>query len=368
MNTPITVTPEENFADILAEYGKLCLLNADAVLKRYRSRGYRYDRRRKYYLILDCETSTLAYAQKFPEAVRKNVAISMPLIYDIGWQIIDCHGRVYARKSYLVNEIFNNLEIFNTGYYAWKRPMYAEALAEGKITLASWESIIADLMVDMSEVEAVGAYNAKFDFHTAIPFTENYFAQTKLPTAQEWLRRQYYRADKLAYPDKEAEKAYRAAQRQRERAMPPEEKSAYYAAKARKKRTFTLRGMEFPMFDLWGMTVTRLLDTDHYRQTCLEKGWKTESGTFFPTNAEAAFRYISGLSEFEESHTALADTVIESVLFAMIYKADKTAWTEGIIYNPHQKLGKVQKYLEVLATDPNCPDCLTAIIAQALGE
>ena len=43
------------------------------------------DRRRKYYLILDCETATLPYAAKItnPKA-KQRVSIAKPLIYDIG--------------------------------------------------------------------------------------------------------------------------------------------------------------------------------------------------------------------------------------------------------------------------------------------
>lgn len=65
------------------------------------------DKRRKYYLILDCETATLPYAAKFPADMKKNVAIAKPLIYDLGWQIVDIHGKVYKRASYLISEIFS---------------------------------------------------------------------------------------------------------------------------------------------------------------------------------------------------------------------------------------------------------------------
>ena len=88
----------------------------------------KYDRRRKYYLVLDCETATLPCAGNLPAEAKKNVAIAKPLIYDLGWKIIDKKGRVYSRKNFLISEIFSVPSIFDTAYYASKRPLYLEKL------------------------------------------------------------------------------------------------------------------------------------------------------------------------------------------------------------------------------------------------
>ena len=111
------------------------------------------DKRRKYYLVLDCETATLPYAQKFEGEQRKKIAIMKPLIYDLGWKIIDEKGRVYCRKSYLITEIFSVPQIFNTAYYASKRPFYIEKLRKGEITLVSWELIAQELIEAMEDIE-----------------------------------------------------------------------------------------------------------------------------------------------------------------------------------------------------------------------
>ena len=70
----------------------------------------RFDRRRKYYLVLDCETATLPYAANFEGTQRQKIAIAKPLIYDLGWQIIDRQGRVYERKNFLISEIYSSLK------------------------------------------------------------------------------------------------------------------------------------------------------------------------------------------------------------------------------------------------------------------
>ena len=57
------------------------------------------DRRRKYYLVLDCETATLPYAANFDAEAKKKIAIAKPLIYDLRWQVIDRNAEVYRRKS-----------------------------------------------------------------------------------------------------------------------------------------------------------------------------------------------------------------------------------------------------------------------------
>ena len=78
------------------------------------------DRRRKYFLILDCETCTLPYASELSAEAKKSVAIAKPLIYDLGWTICDAKGNVYRRRNYLITEIFSVPAIFNTAYYASK--------------------------------------------------------------------------------------------------------------------------------------------------------------------------------------------------------------------------------------------------------
>ena len=80
------------------------------------------DKRREYFLILDCETACLPHVADLAPAQRKTVGISKPLIYDIGWTIIDRQGRTYDRKNFLISEIFSVPSIFDTAYYADKRP------------------------------------------------------------------------------------------------------------------------------------------------------------------------------------------------------------------------------------------------------
>lgn len=277
------------------------------------------DKRRKYYLILDCETATLPYAIKYGAEQRKNIAIAKPLIYDLGWQIVDVKGNVYKRASYLISEIFSVPDVFNTAYYASKRPIYLERLAKEEIQLTDWKRAITELVEDLDAVEAVGAYNSMFDFKKALPFTELYINELYSPDYYNWYEFQKTRCDEIA-------QGYKP-----------------HSQKEFDPTVFRFRGKEYPLFDLWGLSCEHLLNTPEYKQACYDNDWRSASGKYYPTNAEKAFAFCFGNLDFEEAHTALEDAEIESMLFALITKKTKHKFERGIEYFPFRKLGRFDR-------------------------
>lgn len=277
------------------------------------------DKRRKYYLILDCETATLPYAIKYGAEQRKNIAIAKPLIYDLGWQIVDVKGNVYKRASYLISEIFSVPDVFNTAYYASKRPIYLERLAKEEIQLTDWKRAITELVEDLDAVEAVGAYNSMFDFKKALPFTELYINELYSPDYYNWYEFQKTRCDEIA-------QGYKP-----------------HSQKEFDPTVFRFRGKEYPLFDLWGLSCEHLLNTPEYKQACYDNDWRSASGKYYPTNAEKAFAFCFGDLDFEEAHTALEDAEIESMLFALITKKTKHKFERGIEYFPFRKLGRFDR-------------------------
>lgn len=277
------------------------------------------DKRRKYYLILDCETATLPYAIKYGAEQRKNIAIAKPLIYDLGWQIVDVKGNVYKRASYLISEIFSVPDVFNTAYYASKRPIYLERLAKEEIQLTDWKRAITELVEDLDAVEAVGAYNSMFDFKKALPFTELYINELYSPDYYNWYEFQKTRCDEIA-------QGYKP-----------------HSQKEFDPTVFRFRGKEYPLFDLWGLSCEHLLNTPEYKQACYDNDWRSASGKYYPTNAEKAFAFCFGDLNFEEAHTALEDAEIESMLFALITKKTKHKFERGIEYFPFRKLGRFDR-------------------------
>lgn len=281
----------------------------------------KYDKRRKYYLILDCETATLPHAIDYIGEQRKRISIAKPLIYDLGWQVVDRAGRVYAKKNYLISEIFSVPSVFDTAYYKDKRPIYLEKLDKGEILLTDWRTAVRELVEDMDAVEGVGAYNAMFDFKKAIPFTELYINELYSPDFHKWLDFQNSRCDGIA-----------------QGGLKPPANSEF------DPEIFRFRGKSYPLFDLWGLSCEHILNTDDYKNACLENGWATASGKYFSTTAENAFRFFTGQNEFDEAHTALNDAEIESLLFAEIAKRTKNKWENGITYFPFRLLGTVERY------------------------
>lgn len=281
----------------------------------------KYDKRRKYYIVLDCETATLPEAIKYDGEERKNIAIAKPLIYDLGWQVIDAQGRIYARKNYLISEIFSVPAIFDTAYYASKRCIYLEKLAKGEIILTDWKTASAELVEDMDACVAVGAYNSMFDYKKAIPFTDLYISKLYSPDFHDWLNYQNKKLPWLARGHKN------------------ENPNGF------DETIFRFRGKEYPLFDLWGLSCRHILNCDEYKNMCLDNDWQTASGKYFKTSAETAFRFFSETMDFEEAHTAIDDAEIESILFAEICKRTKKKFEMGIIYFPFRELGTVEDFI-----------------------
>ena len=275
----------------------------------------KYDKRRKYYIVLDCETATLPEAINYEGEERKNIAIAKPLIYDLGWKVIDAQGRTYARKNYL---IFSVPAIFDTAYYASKRCIYLEKLEKGEIILTDWKTASAELVEDMDACVAVGAYNSMFDYKKAIPFTDLYISKLYSPDFHDWLNYQNKKLPWLAKGNRNEN---------------PDE------------TIFRFRGKEYPLFDLWGLSCRHILNCDEYKNMCLDNDWQTASGKYFKTSAETAFRFFSETLDFEEAHTAIDDAEIESILFAEICKRTKKKFEMGIIYFPFRELGTVESLM-----------------------
>lgn len=279
----------------------------------------KFDRRRKYWLILDCETATLPEASKydFDPLLKQRIAIAKPLIYDLGWTVVDAQGRIYARQNFLIAETFSNPVVFNTAYYKDKRPGYIEKIAMGEVRVVMWEEAIGELLNDMSQCEGVGAYNSMFDFKKALPFTDLYLSKVYAPDFAEWIE----------YQNKIISEIAQGKRGQNEKEFESD--------------VFRFRGQVFPLFDVWGLACKHILNCDEYKNMCSDNGWVTASGKYYKTSAETAFRFVNQEESFQEAHCALDDALIESVLFAECMKRAKKKIEMGIIFFPFKMLGEV---------------------------
>jgi len=275
------------------------------------------------YMVLDCETATLPFANEvanFDPEKKKKIAIARPLIYDIGWTITNRKGEILDSKQFLIAETFAVPAVFNTAYYAEKRPLYLDMLSRKETEIKPWNEVAKILLNDLRKVDAVGAYNSMFDFKKAIPFTELYIKKLYSPDYYEWeaiQRKLCYKIANVRY-QKDEEKEFDG-------------------------ENFRFRDEEFPLFDLWGLAARHLLNNATYKKNCLKHEMLTASGTFFKTSAEASYRYLQDKYDFDEAHTALDDAIIETYILSQIAK--RHAITLGIIFFPFRELGTTDEFV-----------------------
>lgn len=170
----------------------------------------------------------------------------------------------------------------------------------------------------------VGAYNARFDFHKAIPYTEQYIANRGVT---EWI---------------EAENA-----KMREYAdNPPDHKEAdencfYHLTEP---TMWEFRGTNTPAVDIWNMACKTFLDTPQYKAWSIKEGMYSPSAVYFSTNAENCYRFLTGEKEWIEDHTALSDAKIEAKIYHEIVARFGT--TACITIMPCMKLGRTVDFID----------------------
>lgn len=275
------------------------------------------------YMVVDTETATLPFASEIAgndANKKKKIAIARPLVYDIGWTITNRKGEILDKKQFLIAETFSVPSVFNTAYYAEKRPIYIEMLKQNQTTIKPWGEVMELFIEDLQNVDAVGAYNAMFDFKKAIPFTELYINKLYSADYYSWEQAQRKMCAKIANENykKNEEKEF---------------DSEYFA----------FRGEKYPLFDLWGLATKHLLNNATYKKQCLNHNLLTASGTFFKTSAESSFQYLCDKYDFVESHTALDDAMIETYILSCVAK--KHAISTGITFFPFRELGTTTEFV-----------------------
>lgn len=217
--------------------------------------------KKKFYMVLDTETAN---------------GLDDPLVYDIGFAIIDKKGQVYLEKSFVIYDTFVLMkDLMQTAYYAEKIPQYEEDLKNGKrklVTLTTAQSIIAYTLKKFN-VSAVIAHNMRFDYN-ALNTTLRYLTKSQ---------KRYF----LPY------------------------NTTIWCSLAMARTTIGKQ----KTYQLW----------------CKENGYVTRNDQPRLT-AEILYRYITDNNDFIESHTGLEDVLIEKEIFAHCIRQHKkmqcTYWKE----------------------------------------
>ena len=275
------------------------------------------------FCVVDTETTCFGFANEIakgdPEA-KKRIAIAKPIVYDFAYTICHRDGTIIDKKQFLVAEVFSVPSLFNSAYYAWKKPIYLEMLSRGETCVKPWDEIMDIFLADLEKVDSVGAFNSMFDFKKAIPFTELYI-------------RKLYSADYNTWEGIQRAAAYHIAWDKRRNERNPDFR----------EDVFQFRGREYPLFDLWGLAVNHLLNNASYKKECLAHELLTASGTFFKSSAETTYQYLRNKYDFVESHTALDDAEIETFILSKI--AAKHKISMGIEFFPFRNLGYTYDFI-----------------------
>lgn len=219
------------------------------------------DRRHIYGIVLDTETANTIQDEN-------GLDMTNVLFYDLGFQLVDSHGRTYGKKFSFVNsDIFTHeAELMQSAYYAKKIPQYRADLASGKRILANTYEIRKALvdLINKYDCKFVCAHNARFDYNS-------------LNNTQRWTTKSRF-------------------------------------------RYFLPYGLEW--WDTLKMARSVMGKMPTYQRFCAENGYTTKTGKPRFT-AEICYRFITKDNTFVESHTGLEDVEIEVQILAYCVRQHK---------------------------------------------
>ena len=219
------------------------------------------DRRHVYGIVLDTETANTIQNEN-------GLDMTNVLFYDLGFQLVDSHGRTYGKKFSFVNsDIFTHeAELMQSAYYAKKIPQYREDLASGKRILANTYEIRKALvdLINKYDCKFVCAHNARFDYNS-------------LNNTQRWTTKSRF-------------------------------------------RYFLPYGLEW--WDTLKMARSVMGKMPTYQRFCAENGYTTKTGKPRFT-AEICYRFITKDNTFVESHTGLEDVEIETEILRYCHRQHK---------------------------------------------
>lgn len=219
------------------------------------------DRRHIYGIMLDTETANTIQNEN-------GLDMTNVLFYDLGFQLVDSHGRTYGKKFSFVNsDIFTHeAELMKSAYYAKKLPQYRQDIVNGKRILANTYEIRKVLCELVAEYDCkfVCAHNARFDYNS-------------LNNTQRWTTKSRF-------------------------------------------RYFLPYGLEW--WDTLKMARSVMGKMPTYQRFCAENGYTTKTGKPRFT-AEICYRFITKDNTFVESHTGLEDVEIETEILRYCHRQHK---------------------------------------------
>lgn len=191
-------------------------------------------------------------------------SIEEPLIYDIGWAVIDTETQeVIKTESYAVADIFLDKELMSSAYYVEKVPQYWEEIKSGNRKLARLSTIRRTFFADIKAygIKELYAHNARFDY-LSCTLTQRFITCSKY-------------------------------------------------------RHFFPYGIK--ICDTLKMSREALKNSAEYKEFCIANGYKTKNGQCRYT-AEVLYRFLTDNTDFEEVHKGIDDVLIEKEILFMCHQ------------------------------------------------
>ena len=96
----------------------------------------------------------------------ETTALEKCYCYNVGYAIYDTDLQsVVLKREYVVEQVWHNLPLFATAYYANKRPLYVSRMKAKKIKLEKFGYVCQQMIRDFKnyDVACAYAYNSSFD-------------------------------------------------------------------------------------------------------------------------------------------------------------------------------------------------------------
>lgn len=215
----------------------------------------------------------------------ETTSLTKPFCYNVGYIILDtATGTTLKRADYVIEQVWHNLPLFSTAYYADKRQKYVSAMRGKRATLEKWGYVCQQMARDIKrfEVASAYAYNSPFD-DGVFAFNCDWF-KTKNPFDN------------------------------------------------------------VPVYDIRGYAHNFICHSPEYIAFCEEHELFTEAGNY-STTAEALFQFMDNNPDFVEEHTGLADSEIEGKILLLCLTMGAELAIEYPIQRSFER--KVEKTLEI---------------------
>lgn len=181
----------------------------------------------------------------------ETTSLDKPFCYNIGYVVANPETwEILVKRDFVVEQIWHNEALFSSAYYADKRPLYVQRMRSRRAKMDKYGYIMRQMIRDVDAFEIVGAYayNSNFDERVFNFNCDWYKCSNPFDTV--------------------------------------------------------------PIYDIRGYA-HYFLCGDEFKVWCEDHKRFTETGNY-STTAETLFQYVTGETDFEEEHTALADSVIEA--------------------------------------------------------